>query len=94
MSSLTLSDLSYIGRDELARRLQNDEQRQSLAVIDVRDSGRSGIKSSFPTYSKCSLPLSLSDHVGGHIRNSKWIPSTTLVGLQFQFLSYVHFYDP
>lgn len=63
MSSITLSDLQYISREDLAARIQASHTTTSstglpsnIAVVDVRDS----------------------DHIGGHIRGSTWVPSSTL----------------
>ncbi|KAJ4291780.1 Cdc25 phosphatase Ibp1 [Kalmusia sp. IMI 367209] len=60
MSNISLSDLSYISREDLASQLQNSpsapELPSTLAIIDVRDS----------------------DHIGGHIRGSTWVPSNEL----------------
>jgi rhodanese-related sulfurtransferase len=56
--TLTLSDLTYISREDLASTLSTAplSDSSSLAVVDVRDS----------------------DHIGGHIRGSTWVPSSTL----------------
>ncbi|KAK7187994.1 hypothetical protein PSPO01_06196 [Paraphaeosphaeria sporulosa] len=60
MSNITLGNLSYISREELAEQLKTSSSAPSLpshlAIIDVRDS----------------------DHVGGHIRGSTWVPSSEL----------------
>ncbi|KAL1592365.1 Cdc25 phosphatase Ibp1 [Paraconiothyrium brasiliense] len=60
MSDITLSNLSYISREELAEQIRNSSSAtflpSNLAIIDVRDS----------------------DHIGGHIRGSTWIPSNEL----------------
>ena len=52
MSTLSISDLAYISREDLAQQLPS----QSIAVVDVRDS----------------------DHIGGHIKGSTWVPSSQL----------------
>lgn len=56
--TLTISDLTYITREDLASTLSTTplSDSSSIAVIDVRDS----------------------DHIGGHIRGSTWVPSSTL----------------
>ncbi|KAF2662662.1 Cdc25 family phosphatase-like protein Ibp1 [Lophiostoma macrostomum CBS 122681] len=66
MSDITLSSLSYITREELARQLQSSSSSptspsqttlpSNIAIIDVRDS----------------------DHIGGHIRGSTHVPSSEL----------------
>jgi rhodanese-related sulfurtransferase len=59
MSSINLSDLQYITREDLAHQLGNSQSGtvpSNMAIIDVRDS----------------------DHVGGHIRGSTWVPSSEL----------------
>jgi rhodanese-related sulfurtransferase len=56
MSTLTISDLHYIRREQLASLLSSPDTTSKIAVIDVRDS----------------------DHVGGHIRSSLWVPINTL----------------
>lgn len=67
MSSITLSSLQYISREDLAAQIQSPNTAPSadsnantlpanIAVVDVRDS----------------------DHIGGHIRGSTWVPSSTL----------------
>ena len=60
MSNITLSDLSYISREDLASQLKNSPSAPQLpdniAIVDVRDS----------------------DHIGGHIRGSTWVPSNEL----------------
>ncbi|KAH8729108.1 Rhodanese-like domain-containing protein [Phaeosphaeriaceae sp. PMI808] len=56
MSNLTISDLTFISREDLAQELQATDTPSTLAIIDVRDS----------------------DHVGGHIRGSTWVPSNEL----------------
>lgn len=60
MSNITLSDLTYVSREELADKLRNSSSApqfpDNLAIIDVRDS----------------------DHIGGHIRGSTWVPSGEL----------------
>ncbi|KAH7379638.1 Rhodanese-like domain-containing protein [Pyrenochaeta sp. MPI-SDFR-AT-0127] len=63
MSNISLSDLQFISREELAQDIQKAQSSSpssslppSLAVVDVRDS----------------------DHIGGHIRGSTWLPSNEL----------------
>jgi len=70
MSSLTLANLEYISREDLAARIKSSQTPNTadsdaakpstlpanIAVIDVRDS----------------------DHIGGHIRGSTWLPSAEL----------------
>jgi len=56
MSIITISDLVFLPREQLASLLSSPETSSSVAVIDVRDS----------------------DHIGGHIRSSQWIPINTL----------------
>jgi rhodanese-related sulfurtransferase len=68
MSTISLQDLSYISREDLAQRMRASHNSSSttedapgglpehIAVVDVRDS----------------------DHVGGHIRGSTWLPSHEL----------------
>lgn len=60
MSTITLSDLSYITREALSKTLLESDSAPQLpphiAIIDVRDS----------------------DHIGGHIRGSTWVPSSEL----------------
>lgn len=61
MSTITLSSLNYISREDLAAKIKSSSDTSSplpsnVAIIDVRDS----------------------DHIGGHIRGSTWIPSSQL----------------
>ena len=60
MSDITLSDLTYVSREDLAAQLKSSPSApqlpDNLAIIDVRDS----------------------DHAGGHIRGSTWVPSNEL----------------
>lgn len=56
MSLITLSDLTYISREDLSTRLLSPSPSNSIAIIDVRDS----------------------DHIGGHIKGSTWVPSSQL----------------
>jgi len=56
MSTLTVSDLRYLRREQLASLLSSPDTASKIAVVDVRDS----------------------DHVGGHIRSSLWVPINTL----------------
>ena len=56
MDSLSISDLTYLRREQLASLLSSSSDVDRVAVVDVRDS----------------------DHVGGHIRSSMWIPANTL----------------
>src|SRR5271156_3601080 len=56
MSPLTVPDLRYLRREQLASLLSSPDTASKIAVIDVRDS----------------------DHVGGHIRSSLWVPINTL----------------
>ena len=56
MSFITLSDLTYISREDLSTSLLSPSPSSSIAIIDVRDS----------------------DHVGGHIKGSTWVPSSQL----------------
>jgi rhodanese-related sulfurtransferase len=55
MSLITLSDLSYISREDLSGQLLSSPSN-NIAIIDVRDS----------------------DHIGGHIKGSTWVPSSQL----------------
>ncbi|KAF1946835.1 Rhodanese-like protein [Clathrospora elynae] len=58
MSFITLSDLHYISREQLASDFKSNDSAlpPNTAIIDVRDS----------------------DHIGGHIKGSTWIPSSQL----------------
>ncbi|EAT80056.1 hypothetical protein HBI56_149270 [Parastagonospora nodorum] len=69
MSNLTLANLEYISREDLAARIKSTQTPNpsnpsnpstalppNIAVVDVRDS----------------------DHIGGHIRGSTWLPSAEL----------------
>jgi rhodanese-related sulfurtransferase len=60
MSDITLSDLTYITREDLSKTLLESSSSPALpsniAIVDVRDS----------------------DHIGGHIRGSTWVPSSEL----------------
>ncbi|KAF2113339.1 Cdc25 family phosphatase-like protein Ibp1 [Lophiotrema nucula] len=59
MSNITLSDLRYVTREDLASQISTSPTGTlppHIAVIDVRDS----------------------DHIGGHIKGSTWIPSNEL----------------
>ena len=55
MSTISISNLTYLHREELASLLSAPDAASKIAVIDVRDS----------------------DHVGGHIRSSHWVPINT-----------------
>jgi Cdc25 family phosphatase len=56
MSSINLSDLEFINREDLSKTLLDTSEKPNIAIIDVRDS----------------------DHVGGHIKGSTWVPSSEL----------------
>jgi rhodanese-related sulfurtransferase len=64
MSTISLSNLEYVSREDLARQIQSSQTSTNstsslppnIAVVDVRDS----------------------DHIGGHIRGSTWLPSNEL----------------
>ncbi|KAF2705632.1 hypothetical protein K504DRAFT_471618 [Pleomassaria siparia CBS 279.74] len=59
MSLITLSDLTYISREDLSSQILTSPTitlPSRTAIIDVRDS----------------------DHIGGHIKGSKWVPSSQL----------------
>jgi rhodanese-related sulfurtransferase len=71
MSNISLANLDYISREDLAQRIKSSQSTSStqapstskpsglpsyLAVVDVRDS----------------------DHIGGHILGSTWLPSSEL----------------
>lgn len=74
-----------MSRDILSSLLLSTNGPNKLAIIDVRDSGKIF---SFMWACSCWLhthiTLSLkyicvrSDHVGGHIRSSTWVPTSTL----------------
>lgn len=55
MSTISISSLTYISRENLAEMLESPSP-PNIAIVDVRDS----------------------DHIGGHIKGSIWIPSNTL----------------
>ena len=56
MSLISISDITFLRRDQVASLLSDPQTASEIAIIDVRDS----------------------DHVGGHIRSSQWIPINTL----------------
>jgi len=58
MSTISLSDLEFISREDLAKHMQTQSSGlpHNIAVVDVRDS----------------------DHIGGHIKGSTWVPSNEL----------------
>ena len=58
MSTISLSDLEFISREDLAKHMQTQPSGlpHNIAVVDVRDS----------------------DHIGGHIKGSTWVPSNEL----------------
>jgi rhodanese-related sulfurtransferase len=69
MSNISLANLDYISREDLAQQIKSSKSTSSetsdskpaglpsyLAVVDVRDS----------------------DHIGGHILGSTWLPSSEL----------------
>lgn len=63
-----------MGRDVLAALLSTGEP-SNLAIVDVRDSGRQ----LFFHYIIKDYQLTFqTDHVGGHIHSSTWVPSSTL----------------
>lgn len=60
MSTLSISDLEFVSREDLAKQIRSTPSASGVpsnfAVIDVRDS----------------------DHIGGHIKGSTWVPCSTL----------------
>lgn len=58
---------------KLSSLLQNPKESEKIAVIDVRDDGLY----SFPPSSHDILTKDI-DHIGGHIKNSVNVPSSTL----------------
>ena len=69
----TVATLPRISRENLSALLlaQPSSPPAKLAIIDVRDDGKSGFRS----HSNIS---NTSDHIGGHIKHSTWVPSSTL----------------
>lgn len=74
MSSITIATLPRMTRDILASLVATDTSGK-LAIIDVRDSG-----TTLPItyYNARTNYISSTDHIGGHIHSSTWIPSSSL----------------
>lgn len=78
MSSISIATLPRMGRDVLAALLSTGEP-SNLAIVDVRDSGKQPPFYYIFYYITIDYQLTFeSDHVGGHIRSSTWVPSSTL----------------
>jgi rhodanese-related sulfurtransferase len=80
MSSLNISHLARMSRESLAAILASPAASK-LAIVDVRDSGSPppppfSLSNLHPTSHPTNT--SPSDHIGGHIRSSIWVPSSEL----------------
>ncbi|KAF1913254.1 hypothetical protein BDU57DRAFT_522044 [Ampelomyces quisqualis] len=75
MSTTSLSDLAFISREDLAHRMRasHSETQPSPSGTPHPRSPPSGLPSDMAV-----IDVRDSDHVGGHIRGSTWVPSTQL----------------
>lgn len=82
MSNITLSSLSYVSRENLAHAIRESHREQAHAAA-------SAASSASPDAPQAPEPAGLpphiavidvrdSDHIGGHIRGSTWVPSSEL----------------
>ncbi|KAF2999930.1 hypothetical protein E8E13_009058 [Curvularia kusanoi] len=69
MSSITLADLEYISRETLAQKFSSSSNPSS--------SNNNGAETTLPS-DTAVVDVRDSDHIGGHIRGSTWVPSSTL----------------
>ena len=74
MSIITIGNLPRMSRDTLSALLLSTSSPSKLAIIDVRDSGSSLL----PPHRTLPPSNHKTDHVGGHISTSTWIPSSSL----------------
>ncbi|RPB03725.1 hypothetical protein L873DRAFT_1668581 [Choiromyces venosus 120613-1] len=75
MSGVTISTLNRISRERLSSLLLTQPSEEKVVVVDVRDSGMS----SPPPQSPPSLLMDRRvDHIGGHIKSSRHVPSGSL----------------
>jgi Cdc25 family phosphatase len=83
MSNITLSDLSHISREELADTLLSSSS-QKPTTSDEKDSTTTTTSTTTQTQTQTPpsniaiVDVRDSDHVGGHIRGSTWVPSSEL----------------
>ncbi|KAL5119158.1 Cdc25 phosphatase Ibp1 [Pleosporales sp. CAS-2024a] len=76
MSHLTLADLSYITREDLAARIKS---HLGATASGTQNSSNSSSKASLPLPAYMAvIDVRDSDHMGGHIRGSTWVPSQEL----------------
>lgn len=73
MSTLTLTDLEYISREDLSGLLLANPSTTETTSSPPPESSTSK-----PASPIAVIDVRDSDHIGGHIRNSTWIPSSTL----------------
>lgn len=79
MSSITIATLPRMSRDALSALLLTTSSPANLAIIDVRDSGKFTPKNHPPFHVMIhSNKYFATDHVGGHICGSTWVPSGML----------------
>lgn len=91
MSNISLSSLTYISREDLARQIRNSNQAQTQATSAAAATGSSDSPqpNSSTATATANEPVGLpphiavidvrdSDHIGGHIRGSTWVPSSEL----------------
>jgi Cdc25 family phosphatase len=79
MSTLSISDLTFISREDLAQRMRASHASPSASETPATSS------STPQTSSPSGLPSNVavidvrdSDHIGGHIAGSTWVPSSQL----------------
>ncbi|OJD16246.1 hypothetical protein AJ78_03583 [Emergomyces pasteurianus Ep9510] len=82
MSGVTIASLQRMSRDALAVILLTPTKADKVAIIDVRDSGKSHSPDllfalHYPS-AVIHVIMPFTDHVGGHIFSSTWHPSSTL----------------
>lgn len=90
MSNISLSSLSYISREDLAREIRISHQATTQAqAASAASSNPTSSTSTAPDTSTANEAAGLpphiavidvrdSDHIGGHIRGSTWVPSGEL----------------
>ncbi|KAH7382554.1 hypothetical protein DE146DRAFT_748774 [Phaeosphaeria sp. MPI-PUGE-AT-0046c] len=79
MSNISLSSLSYISRENLAHaiRASHQDQAQTQAQDTSSDAPKPAEPAGLPPHIAV-IDVRDSDHIGGHIRGSTWVPSNEL----------------
>ncbi|KAF2748635.1 Rhodanese-like protein [Sporormia fimetaria CBS 119925] len=85
MSTITLGDLKHTTREELAKRLlsSSSSNPQTTSTSTSTTSSSTSQENSTPTSNPDLENLAIidvrdSDHIGGHILGSRWVPSSSL----------------